>query len=312
MDVSTLKKYILTVHPVRRTARQKADFRAWLESELKRSGWRVREETGGRLNGSVNVVCGDPEKAELFFIAHYDTPARMPVADFVSPTNIPAHVCYHLLAAVGLALLAFALAFAVSFPLDQPGLMLPLFLVLAVVLLGLSAYGPANRQNANGSSGTLALLYAAGRLRAGSRLCLVFLDNNERNMLGSSAFRKKHADQADRRLFVNLDCVGDGEHLLLMPSRRSRWDAGLLRDLRDSFPESGKVRPHVLDRGLWYYPSDHRRFRFHVAVCACRRLSGLGYYIPHLRTKRDTVLREENVEALAEGLSRFAEAYLGG
>lgn len=312
MDIAGIKKYILTVHPVRRKGAQKEEFRKWLISELKRSGWRAREESYGKFNGSINVVAGDPEQAEIFLCAHYDTASRMLLPDFVSPTNVPAHVCYHLLMALGLAALAFGVSLAVSFPLDQPGLMLPLFLVLAVALLGFSAYGPPNPSNANGnSSGVAALMAAAQKLRAGKRVCLLFLDNNERNLLGSSAFKKRHGEQADQRLFVNLDCVGDGEHLLLMPSKRSRWDTALVDALREAFPDGGAVHPHVLVQGLQYYPSDHRRFKFHVAVCTCRHLAGLGYYIPHLRTRRDTELRIENIQAVADGLSRFVPAYLG-
>ncbi|MDE7219726.1 MAG: hypothetical protein K2O45_08915, partial [Oscillospiraceae bacterium] len=195
-DIAHLKEYLLTVHPVRKTGGQKKEFRQWLLRELKRAGWRAGEETYGKLNGSVNVVAGDPERAEVFLCAHYDTGSRMPVPNFVSPTNVMAHVCYHLAAAIGLVAAALLVSFAVSFPLNQPGLMLPLFLVLAVAGLWISAYGPANRSNANGnSSGVLALLAAAKEAGFDKRVCLVFLDNNERTLLGASALKKKHSEQ---------------------------------------------------------------------------------------------------------------------
>lgn len=310
-DISRLKEYLLTVHPVRKTAFQKKEFREWLLRELKRAGWKAREETYGKLNGSVNVIAGDPDKAVVFLCAHYDTAARMLVPNFVSPTNVLAHVCYHFAAAIVLAAAALAISFAVSFPLNQPGLMFPLFLVLAVAALGIAAYGPANRSNANGNtSGVLALLAIAGALKRDGRVCLLFLDNNERSLLGASAFKKKHWNAAGRCLFVNFDCVGDGEHLLLIPSRNSRWDADLLAALRDAFPEGEDMVPHVLDKGLQYYPSDSRKFKFHVAVCACRRLAGLGYYIPKLRTKRDTTLEEGNIAYIVQGVERFLKEYL--
>lgn len=312
-DIGHLKEYLLTVHPVRKTDEQKREFRQWLLRELKRAGWKAGEETYGKLNGSVNVVAGDPERAEVFLCARYDTGSRMLVPDFVSPTNVPAHVCYHLVTALGLVAAAFLLSLAVSFPLNQPGLMLPLFLVLAVAALWIAAYGPANRSNANGnSSGVLALLAAAREAGFDRRVCLVFLDNHERTLLGASAFKKKHAEQASRRLFINLDCVGDGEALLLIPSRYSRWDGALLEALEAAFPEGEEMRPQVLTKGLQYYPSDGRKFKFHVDVCACRHLAGLGYYIPHLRTKKDTVLEEGNVAYIVRSLARFLQTYLEG
>lgn len=311
--IDSLKKYLLTVHPVRKTGAQKREFRQWLLRELKRAGWKAGEETYGKWNGSVNVVAGDPDRADIFLCAHYDTGSRMLIPDFVSPANVLAHICYHLAAALALAAAAFLLALAVSFPLDQPGLMLPLFLVLAVAGLWLAAYGPANQSNANGnSSGVLALMAAAREVRPGKRVCLVFLDNNERSLLGASAFKKRHIDKASQCLFIDLDCVGDGEELLLIPSKYSRWDGALLEALESSFPEGEEMRPHVLSKGLQYYPSDNRKFKFHVTVCACRYLAGLGYYIPHLRTKKDTVLREENAAYIARSLARFLPACLDG
>lgn len=310
--IDSLKKYLLTVHPVRKSGAQKREFRQWLLRELKRAGWKAGEETYGKWNGSVNVVAGDPDRASVFLCAHYDTGSRMPVPDFVSPTNVLAHVCYHLAAALALFAAAFLLALAVSFPLNQPGLMLPLFLVLAVAGLWLTAYGPANQNNANGgSSGVLALLAVARAAGFDKRVCLVFLDNNERNLLGASAFKKKHIDKAAQCLFINLDCVGDGEELLLIPSKYSRWDGPLAEALEKSFPEGEEMRPHVMTKGLQYYPSDNRKFKFHVTVCACRYLAGLGYYIPHLRTKKDTVLEERNIACIARGIERFLELYLG-
>ena len=310
--IESLKKYMLTLHPVRRTAAQKREFRQWLLRELKRAGWKAEEESYGRFNGSVNVVAGDPERAEVFFCAHYDTGSRMLLPNFVSPTNVLAHICYHLASALGLVAMAFLLSLAVSFPLNQPKLMLPLFLALAVAGLWLAAYGPANQENANGnSSGVLALLAAAKEAGYDRRVCMVFLDNNERTLLGASAFKKRHVEQASKRLFVNLDCVGDGENLLLIPSKYSRWDGALTEALDAAFPEGEELRPKLLVKGLQYYPSDGRKFKFLVYICACRYLAGMGYYIPWLRTKRDTVLEEGNIAYVVRGLVRFLTAYLG-
>lgn len=309
--INHLKKYILTVHPVRKSDRDKAEFRKWAASELKKAGWRVREETYGKLNGSVNLVAGDPEKAEVFLCAHYDTATRMLLPNFVSPTNVPAHICYHLVMAVAMLALVFAVSLGVCFPLNQPGLMLPLFLVLAVAMLWVSARGPANKSNANGnSSGVVALLRMARAVKDHKRVCLVLFDNNSKNMLGATGFKKKHYQEAAQRLFINLDCVGDGEHMLLMPSKHSRWDGDLLDALNEAFQSGSGVQGRVLSQGLMFYPSEHRKFKFHVAVCACRRLAGLGYYIPHLRTGKDTAMREENILFLTEGMEHFLQLYL--
>ncbi|MDE7244864.1 MAG: hypothetical protein K2O18_12955 [Oscillospiraceae bacterium] len=309
-NIGRLKSYLLDIYPVRRSAQQKAAFRKWLLSELKKAGWKAHEETCGKWNGSVNVIAGDPEQAAVFLCAHYDTGSRMPVPDFVSPTNVLAHVIYHLTVALVLILLIFGVSLAVCFPLNQPGLMLPLFLILALFALWVCAYGPANKCNANSStSGVLALLCTAWAVGGNKRICFVFFDNNGKNMLGASGFRKKHPNSNNVPVLY-FDCVGDGENLLLIPSKYSRWDADLTQALEEAFPDSEQVHPKLLLKGLQYYPSDQRRFRFHVAVCACHYLAGLGHYIPRLRTSRDTVLNEKNIAYIAGSTARFLPLYL--
>ena len=98
--VEYYKNYLSTVHPIRKTAGQKSEARQWLLRELKRSGWKACEETYGKLNGSVNIIAGDPEKAEVFICTHYDTGSRMVIPNFMSPTNVLAHVLYHAASAV--------------------------------------------------------------------------------------------------------------------------------------------------------------------------------------------------------------------
>ena len=309
--VEYYQNYLSTVLPVRRTAGQKSEARQWIMRELKRSGWKAHEESYGKFNGSVNIIAGDPDKAEVFLCTHYDTGSRMVIPNFISPTNVLAHVLYHAMAAVALFAAAFLVSLAVCFPLNKPAWMLPLFLVLAVAALWLAAFGPANKSNANGSdSGVLALLALAGEAAYDKRVCLVLFDNNERNLLGASAFKKKHIEAASSRLFLDLDCLGDGDSLLLLPSKHSRWDGPLLDALAEAFPEGEEARPVLRTKGLHYYPSDNRRFKFHVAVCACRYLAGLGYYIPHLGTKKDRLLRTENVTYAARSLARFLPLYL--
>jgi len=306
-----LKEYILTVHPVRRSGREKAEFRQWAVSELKRSGWKVKEETYGRTNGSVNVIAGDPNNATVFFCAHYDTASRMLFPNFVAPVNVAAHVGYHTTAALLLVAAALLLAFVVSFPVGQPALMLPLFIIVLLIFMAASVYGPANKENANcNSSGVLAVLALARVLKHDKRICLLLLDNNDKNCLGAKAFAKKHPNAEHNCLFFNLDCVGDGENMLFMPSKRSRWDGELLKDLESSFGTTETVKGKTISEGFVYYPSDHKPFRFHVAVCACRYKPVWGYYIPNLWTKKDKVLALANVRYLVEGSEKFLELYL--
>ena len=120
-------------------------------------------------------------------------------------------------------------------------------------------------------------------------------------------------------------CAGDSDLLLLregvlysLNTRQEFRNELVLRALAGAFPleeafrGAGEVKTRLIAQGLVYYPSDHRKFKFHVAFAACRRLPGVGYYISRLRTRRDTVLSAENIEALAEAVERFLPRYLEG
>jgi len=307
--IEKTKELLLTLFPVRRSAGQKEEFRKWLVKELKRAGHKAAEESYGKYNGTVNVIAGDPERATVFLAAHYDTATRMLLPNFVSPTNPFFHVGYHFLVGFVLVVLALVLSFVVTFPVDRPDLTFPLFVIFAVGILLITAYGPANRNNANNNtSGVLALLSVAREMPRNERICYVFFDNNERSLLGAKSFKKKHPG-AERTLMIDFNCVGNGEKLLLMPSKHSRWDEELMAALDEAFAGVDTDRVKLINQGLVYYPTDGRKFKFHLSVVACKK--GLfGYHIPHLNSKKDTQLDCGNVRLLAEGMTRFLPAYL--
>ena len=309
--IQKTKDVLLTFFPVRRSATQKEEFRKWLIKELKRAGHKATEEKYGKYNGTVNVIAGDPERATVFLAAHYGTATRMLLPNYVSPTNPFFHVGYHFLAGFILVLLALVLSFVVTFPVNRPDLTFPLFVIFTVGILLITAYGPANKNNANNNtSGVLALLSIARRMPKNDRICYVFFDNNERSLLGAKSFKKQHPG-AERTLFIDFNCVGNGEEMLLMPSKYSRWDEDMLAALDEAFAdvEQSDTKLRLINQGLVYYPSDCRKFKFHLSVAACKK-GVLGHHIPYLNSKMDTVLDCDNIRMLADGMERFLPVYL--
>ena len=104
--MTELSREILRDWQVRKTNEQKSSFIAFLQSRL--SGLRVEEGGWPRCR---NLVLGDPESADVVFTAHYDTCARLPFPNFITPRNLLIYLCYQLL----ILLPFFALAAAVSF-----------------------------------------------------------------------------------------------------------------------------------------------------------------------------------------------------
>jgi len=264
-----------------------------------------------------NVVAGDPDTAKVIFSAHYDTCAVLPIPNFITPRNMVFYICYQLLFVFIFFAVVFIAELAVFFLTDASvEVGMAVADALCIFMVWWIIDGLANKHTANdNTSGVLTLIETALALppEQRGRVCFVFFDNEEKGMFGSAAFAKRHKSVKKNTPVLNFDCVGDGDNLLLIPSKYSRWDSALTEALESAFPEEeGTVRRRLLVKGLQYYPSDQRRFKFSVAVCACRYLAGLGYYIPHLRTKKDTVLREKNIACIAQGMARFLPLYLDG
>lgn len=306
--MTDLSRTILEKYQIRKTKQQKADFRQWLCGELNQLGYAPREERGG---GSRNLVVGDPEKASVIFTAHYDTCAVLPVPNFITPRNLLWYLLYQLV----LVAIIFALAIAAEIGLlllweDCP-IWLAIGTVYAVLLFEVwwLLSGPANRHTVNdNTSGVLTLVEIAQALPAERRdeVALVFFDNEEKGLFGSSAFAKAHKSVQKNTLVVNFDCVSDGDYIQFFPAAAVKKERETLATLERTFPSSGSKTAEVVT-GFGFYPSDQTRFRRGIGVCALKKNSIFGYYMDRIHTRRDTVLMEENIHLLRDGSLQLVE-----
>ncbi len=164
-----------------------------------------------------------------------------------------------------------------------------------------------NPSNANdNSSGVAAVLELMARIPQEQRAHAAFLlfDNEEKGLLGSSRYAKAHPEVRKGKLLINMDCVGDGEHVLFMANQATRAHA--LFPLLIQTMEEQPGRQFVLrEMEKSVYPSDQRHFALGIAVCACQKSHRLGYYCSKIHTAKDTVCSQENMDYLAAGLTRF-------
>lgn len=308
--MTELSKKIIDQYQARKTGKQKKAFREMLMRELAGMGIEAREEKYKDLFGSINVIAGDVERAELIFGAHYDTCARMPFPNFIAPRNPLIYYGYQLLPVLALILISLAVSIpAATLVSEEAGR--GLWFMVYFGLLALMLLGPANPHTMNdNTSGVVTLLELMARMPEAlrSRCAFVFFDNEELGLLGSGAFRRKHKKQAAETPMVNLDCVGDGEYLLLAMSRTFRADEALTGALRKAFGEEEELLYSEAEKTV--YPSDQKKFKKSLAIAALHRGRRVGYYMERIHTSRDTVLRAENVENIASALSGMTEAYL--
>lgn len=300
-------KKIMNEMQVRKSKRQKADFRAWLCGQLEAAGYAPTVEEGFTAR---NVVAGDPEGAQVLLTAHYDTQAMMPIPNFITPRNLFFFVLYQLLIVLPLFLtvgLVEGLIFAFV-PKAVAWWLAPLScLSICGFFMWWMIDGKANRHTANdNTSGVLTLLETALALppEHRERVCFVFFDNEEKGMLGSAAFARRHKKAKKNTPVLNFDCVGDGDSIQFFPRRRLKKDQDALERIQAAFLPAGGRDVQVV-RGFGLYPSDNASFRKGVGVCALKHRPVIGYYMDHIHTSRDTVLDEVNITLLRDGALRY-------
>lgn len=289
---------VLHQFPVRKTRAQKQAFREAVEKYAQSLGYSCAVEEGSF--GCRNIVLGDPESARYLVTAHYDTCAVMPFPNFITPCNVPVYVCCQIALYLGIALvagIAGGITALVTGLLEVGKILSSVYVFL---LLGILIFGPANKTNANdNTSGVVTALEIARSIPQNQRsnVCFVLFDLEEAGLIGSASYRKLHRKATDRQLVLNLDCVGDGDELLMFPTKHLKKNLRMIKPVYDCCGYFGKKSLLVWDKGASFYPSDQMNFPYAVGIAALKR-GKIGLYLNKIHTGADTVLEETNVNIL--------------
>lgn len=295
----------LTKYPVRKSKKQKASFRKAVCVYAQQLGYPVSEETG--KFGAKNIVMGNPEKANYLVTAHYDTCAWLPVPNVIMPCNF---WLFQLLILLQVAFFTFVFLCVTNGAIHIFGdhRFSAVLGILGVVLLAaLMLTGPANRHNANdNTSGVVTLLEMMRTMPENQRhkVCFVLFDLEEVGMIGSASYRKAHEAASDHQMVLNLDCVGDGDHLVMFPTKSLKKDRKKLTSLYRYCGYFGKKSLTVHEKGFSIFPSDQLMFPYGVGICALRKCK-MGLYVGRIHTSKDTVLEETNVNILRAALISY-------
>ncbi len=290
---------VLQQFPIRKSKKQKQAFRDAVQSYAAAIGYDSIIEKGKM--GAHNIILGNPETAEFLVTAHYDTPAAMPFPNLVTPCSFLPFLGYQLIVTV----LIFGMALIPGLLLVLAGgsaeLASRLWLLSLYLILGLMLVGPANQNNANdNTSGVVTVLETAKSMPENqrSKVCFVLFDLEEAGLIGSASYQKQHKKQTGNQIILNLDCVGDGNEIVLFPTAKLKKDAGNMERLRRICGTWGEKSIALREKGFAYYPSDQKNFPMGVGIAALRRSSWAGLYCSRIHTKRDTILEETNVNIL--------------
>ena len=285
---------VLREFPVRKTGRQKRRFREAVQSYGEHLGYETQVESGA--GNTRNVVLGDPETARVLITAHYDTPAMLWCPNLAMPCNAVMNAFCQILNFILLMLPAFAVGGAVLYVTGKPLYGLLVLLAAVLVTIWLMIFGVPNPRNANdNTSGVIAVLEIAASMPQNlrNRVCFVLFDKEQVSLAGAAAYRRKHPAASKIQTVVSLNCIGDGDTIMLFPNKAMAEDVNLLCLERGCGDKSVKVH-----RKKWSAcVSDHSIFPLGVGIMALRR-GKLGYWMGRTRTFRDKDLEYTNVNIL--------------
>ncbi len=305
--MSAIADTILEKYQIRKTNRQKTEFIDFATKSADQLGYSARVEKG--MFGSRNIVVGDIDSAKVIYTAHYDTCARLPFPNFLTPQSITIYILYNIAIVLGFLVIAFGIGFGVGVLGSLAGipseigakLAMAVFWALYLLLL----FGPANKHTVNDNTSgvnTLFELMEAMPNELRDKAAFVFFDLEEAGLIGSSSFASKHKDIKKNKLIVNFDCVSDGENMLVVAKKKASTHTELLQKC---FVSDENVNSEVVSRGL--YPSDQGNFEHGVAVAAFNKTKGGLLYMDKIHTPKDTVYRRENIEFIVKSSVKLTE-----
>lgn len=314
---------VLHQFPVRKTGKQKRAFRDAVCAYVQSMGYPVMVESGDR--GCHNIVMGDPDTAKYLVTAHYDTPALNPISNMIAPcSRLQKYLrktrrfflmlgCSLILTIGECVLLSVvSMLFGDYFTeslIYALILIAPFLLLLQIPLINfLRLRGLQNPTNVNdNTSGIITLLEIMRTLPENQRhkVCFVLFDLEELGLVGSKSYCKSHIQAVEQQFVLNMDCIGDGDLLTMIPTKKLLTDRVKLTSLYRICGYFGKKSLLVCEAANAFYPSDQNSFPYGVGIVALNKHKRFGLYLDKIHTKKDTILEETNVNILRAALISF-------
>lgn len=301
-----MKDYLNEINdlfPMRRRAEEKSRFYDYIVGELGEN--RVQKET--LENKHNNIIIGDVSEAKVIFTAHYDTPAASIIPNIMLPGNKVIGTIIHMLFPIAMALFSLLVAYLVggALQLDQSEIML-IYLVLYVALFFGSTRLIPNKNNKNDNTSGVATVLSLASEASDSKAAFVLFDNEEKGLLGSKAFSKKHKEILKNKMVINFDCVGNGDQMIFIAKQEA-----------EKLPEYETLKAIVLpneDFEVHHLPfkkslgnSDHKSFPCGVGVMASRKGRVIKFFTGRIHTTRDIVADIKNILFLKDKIKQFVE-----
>ena len=307
-NLSDTSRKIIANYMIRKSNKQKTRFIDFLKNEFSDCNYNITVEKYDNKDNNRNIILGDIKKAKYIYTAHYDTCATLGfLPNFICPKNIFLFLLFQTLIGIILVAPTIVLAFLVQYLLKPYGETIAL-IGYEVTLLGLlfstiliMFYGVPNKNNYNdNTSGVITLIEMIKQMPSElkEQTCFVFFDNEEKGLLGSKAFFKKHLfDGIEKKLLVNFDCVSEGDNLLFI---HKNADEAIIKHINNYQEKAANKLLITSSYKKAIFPSDHKKFPNYIGVGAFNKKKGIGLYLGRIHTKRDIIFDEDNIFLLRD------------
>ncbi len=291
------------LYPIRKTEKQKEEFRNYIINETKKFNKSCNIETLNKKHN--NIIIGDINKAKVIFTAHYDTPASSLIPNLMVPRNLLIGYLYHFGYPFILALISLAISFGLKSILNLDyTFTIILYLILYFGLFILCTRTFTNKHNKNDNTSGVSTILSLISKNDSDNVSYILFDNEEKGLLGSKAFNKKYKSILTDKMVINLDCVGFGNNVIV-----------IAKDNTINLPEY-QILLNSLNSdenyNVVYFPfkgsmsnSDHKNFNCGVGIMTCKKAKIIGYYTPRIHTKWDTVADLNNINFISNKLNNF-------
>ena len=294
-----LSQEILQNYQRRKSYKEKTKF-----INLLKEHYDITIESSGRIIKNRNIIIGNIEKANIIFTAHYDTCAWLPIPNLCFPTNLFMYILYNILFILFIfifeALLS-TILLLLGFSKDQVEI---LSIISSLLICYLMLCGYPNKHNANdNTSGVITLIELMHTINNSEDIAYVFFDNEEKGLIGSRRFKKKHF--TSNKLIINFDCVGDGDNILVMPFKKGKQ---YTNQLLEHYKDINNKKFVVIHNKHAHYASDQSNFKNTIAIAAFKKKRFIGYYLDRIHTHKDTIMDETNIMAIVNNTNKFIQS----
>lgn len=298
--MSNFSEKLIKDYPIRRTDVQKEAFRQFVQEEV--TNYSVEKQTLEKKH--TNIIIGDVEKANIVFTAHYDTPGRSLFPNLMLPKNPILSLFYGIFIPIIIAFVALAAAYSITLILEiELAFTGILYLLIYFGTFYLFTRGYHNKNNANDNTSGVATILNLTKIKY-DKVAFILFDNEEKGLLGSKAFKKVNKEMMSKKLLINLDCVGNGNNIIVTAKKKAR-DLSIYNTLKEMFKTNNEYNVEYVPMEKARCNTDHKNFDLGIGILACKKSKWGLYYTPRIHTHQDTVCNQKNIDFITDNLNLF-------